>query len=70
MNYLCSNCDIALSQDDLDSCEIVSVGKLYCEDCLINVCRDLFIDHKGLLTHTWDRYEKFVIDRLVKSVKE
>ena len=68
--YICSNCNIVLTNDDLEACEIVSVGKLYCQDCLLNVCRDIFVDDKGLLTHTWDKYERFVIDSWKQTIME
>ena len=68
--YICSNCNIELTNDDLKACEIVSVGKLYCQDCLLNVCRDIFVDDKGLLTHTWDKYERFVIDSWKQTIME
>ena len=68
--YICSNCNIELTKDDLDACEVVSIGKLYCEDCLLNKERGIFVDDKGLLTHTWDKYERFVIDRWKRRIME
>ena len=68
--YICSNCNIELTEDDLEACEIVSIGKLYCQDCLLNKEREIFVDNKGLLTHTWDKYEKFVINNWVKRIQE
>ena len=68
--YICSNCNIELTKDDLDACEVVSIGKLYCEDCLLNKEREIFVDEKGLLTHTWDKYERFVIDRWKRRIME
>ena len=68
--YICSNCNIELSKEDLEACELVAVGKLYCQDCLLNVCRDIFVDDKGLLTHTWDKYERFVIDSWKQTIME
>ena len=68
--YICSNCNIELSKEDLEACELVAVGKLYCQDCLLNVEKHLFVDNKGLLNHTWDIYEKFIISNLVKSYED
>ncbi len=68
--YICSNCNIELTEDDLEACEIVSIGKLYCQDCLLNKEREIFVDNKGLLTHTWDKYEKFVINNWKKRIME
>jgi hypothetical protein len=34
MIFLCSNCAIELTQEDLSLCEQVPIGKLYCTDCL------------------------------------
>ena len=68
--YICSSCNVELTKDDLDACEVVSIGKLYCEDCLLNKEREIFVDDKGLLTHTWDKYEKFVINNWVKRIQE
>ena len=68
--YICSSCNVELTQDDLNACEIVSIGKLYCEDCLLNKEREIFVDEKGLLTHTWDKYERFVIDRWKRRIME
>ncbi len=68
--YICSSCNIELTKDDLDACEVVAIGKLYCEDCLLNKEREIFVDDKGLLTHTWDKYERFVIDRWKKRIME
>ena len=68
--YICSNCNIELTNDDLKACEIVAVGKLYCQDCLLNIERDIFVDSKGLLTHTWDKYERFVIDSWKQTIME
>ena len=68
--YICSNCNIELENEDLEACELVAVGKLYCQDCLLNVCRDIFVDDKGLLTHTWDKYERFVIDSWKQTIME
>ena len=34
MIFLCSNCTIALTKEDLSLCEQVPIGKLYCTDCL------------------------------------
>tara|TARA_B100000315_G_scaffold157952_1_gene146599 strand:- start:472 stop:690 length:219 start_codon:yes stop_codon:yes gene_type:complete len=34
MKYLCSNCSIILSKDDLRLSEEFAIGKLYCWDCL------------------------------------
>ena len=36
MKYLCSNCLIILSKDDLRLSEEFAIGKLYCWDCLKN----------------------------------
>ncbi len=66
--YICSNCNIELTEDDLNACEVVAIGKLYCEDCLLNKEREIFVDEKGLLTHTWDKYERFVIDRWKRRI--
>ena len=66
--YICSSCNIELTKDDLDACEVVAIGKLYCEDCLLNKEREIFVDDKGLLTHTWDKYERFVIDRWKRRI--
>lgn len=68
--YICSNCNIELTKEDLEACELVSVGKLYCQDCLLNIERQIFVDDKGLLTHTWDKYERFVIDNWKKNIME
>ena len=68
--YICSNCNIQLTKQDHDALEVVSVGKLYCQDCLLNVCRDIFVDDKGLLTHTWDKYERFVIEGWKQTIME
>jgi|MDTC01.1.fsa_nt_gb hypothetical protein len=68
--YICSNCNIELSKEDLEACELVAVGKLYCQDCLLNVEKHLFVDNKGLLNHTWDIYEKFLLKKLKESWEE
>tara|TARA_B100001057_G_scaffold399767_1_gene410758 strand:+ start:54 stop:299 length:246 start_codon:yes stop_codon:yes gene_type:complete len=68
--YICSNCNIELENEDLEACELVAVGKLYCQDCLLNIERDIFVDDKGLLTHTWDKYERFVIDGWKQIIME
>ena len=68
--YICSNCNIELTEDDLEACEIVSIGKLYCQDCLLNKEREIFVDNKGLLTHTWDKHERFVINSWKKRIME
>jgi len=68
--YICSNCNIELTNDDLEACEIVAIGKLYCQDCLLNIERDIFVDSKGLLNHTWDIYENFVLKKLKESYEE
>ena len=62
--YICSSCNVELTKDDLDACEVVSIGKLF-EDCLLNKEREIFVDDKGLNSHQ-DKYERFVIDRWKK----
>jgi hypothetical protein len=36
MIFLCSECAIKLTKEDLNACEEVPIGKLYCTDCLDN----------------------------------
>ena len=51
MIFLCSNCTIPLTKDDLSLCEEVPIGKLYCTDCLDNQIK---------------KYEEKMIDDLVR----
>ena len=34
MKYICSECVIELTPDDLNLCEQIPLGKLLCSDCL------------------------------------
>jgi len=70
MNYLCSHCNIELSKNDHKALEIVSLGKLYCQDCLLEQCKHLFLDDKGHLNDKWDLFERLVIDDLVESYND
>ena len=70
MHSLCSNCDIELSKLDYNALDIVSLGKLYCVDCLLNKCQHLFTDKKGLLNDNWDRFEKLIIGDLQESYND
>lgn len=67
---MCLNCNIKLCQDGKSACNIVKIDKPYCQDCLLNKCRHLFLDDKGLLNHTWDIYEKFLLKKLKESYEE
>ena len=51
MIYLCSDCSIELTPDDLILCEQVPIGKLYCSDCL---------------DHQIKKHENKLIDELVR----
>lgn len=62
MPNICCTCNIELSKDDYKALEIVSLGKLYCQDCLLEQCRHLFLDDKGHLNDKWDQFERLVID--------
>ena len=66
----CNSCNINITKDDLMAREIVGIDKYYCQDCLLKVCKDLFVDHEGILNDTWNKYEKFLISRLVRSIHE
>jgi hypothetical protein len=67
---MCLKCNIKLSEEDKSACNIVKIDKPYCQDCLLNVCRHIFVDDKGLLNDTWDIYEKFIYKSLTESFEE
>ena len=67
---ICSNCNIELSKIDHKALEIVSLGKLYCQDCLLEQCRHLFLDDKGHLNDKWDQFERLVIGELQESYND
>ncbi len=34
--FLCANCSISLNNDDIECCNSLSLGKLFCSECLFN----------------------------------
>ena len=66
----CQNCNIELTNDDLNVCKIVEIKKYYCQECLLKICKNLFLDNEGMLNDTWDKYEKFVLRKLRESYEE
>lgn len=66
----CCNCNNKLTKDDLEALGIVEIKKYYCQDCLLKVCKNLFVDNEGILNDTWNKYEKFLINCLSRSIQE
>ena len=34
--FLCAECSISLNRDDIECCNNISLGKLFCSECLFN----------------------------------
>lgn len=34
--FLCANCSLALDEEDIECCENLSLGKMFCKDCLFS----------------------------------
>jgi hypothetical protein len=50
--FLCANCSISLNSDDIECCNNLSLGKLFCSECLFNAFNKL----TGFTTEELQKY--------------
>ena len=50
--FLCANCSISLNTDDIECCNNLSLGKLFCSECLFNTFNKL----TGFTTEELQKY--------------
>ena len=74
MKYLCSNCSVVLSKEDLKQCEVYALGKLYCFNCLSKQVSkfNTFSDYKVLKMNDeeFEKHLKETEEDLVGTMKE
>jgi len=62
--FLCANCSVTLNQEDIECCRNISLGKLFCKDCLFNTFNKL----TGFTTEDLEKYLLLDDEQFIKKM--